>query len=172
MKRKLTVKFLNKLKVPKVLIPGLIIASVLGWVGWKQLNNIKNYYQIKQIFPQNTEVKEVIDGDTFIIKNEMTLRLLGIDAPNKTQPNYEQAKDYLYLLTKNKVIKLEYDTYQDDKYGRLLAYVWIDCFEEIKNFCHEDKALVNELMIKKGLAEKVIYDKRKKLKYDNFLNYP
>jgi hypothetical protein len=54
MPKKLTAKFLEKKKVPKVLIAGLLMASVLGWTGWKNLIKIKNYYQIKQIFPQTT----------------------------------------------------------------------------------------------------------------------
>jgi len=60
--------------------------------------------------------------------------------------------------------------YQDDKFGRILAYVWIDCLEEIRNLCHDDQALVNEVMIKKGFAKKVEYSHRKKLKYDSYLS--
>lgn len=169
MKKRLTVKILEKLKVPKVLIPGLIIASVLGWIGWNQIKNIKNYYSLKQIFPQKSEVEEIIDGDTIIIKNGMTLRLLGIDAPNRGTVGFDNSKNYLTFLTINKLIKLEYDVYQDDKYGRILAYVWVNCLESIKEYCHDDQALVNEVMLKQGFAQKVIYEKRKKLKYDNLL---
>ena len=34
----------------------------------------------------------------------------------------------------------EYDGYHDDKFGRILAYVWIDSNQEIKIYCHGDKA--------------------------------
>lgn len=170
MSRKLTSKFLQKLKIPKVLIPGLIIASALGWTGWQQLKNIKNYYQIRQIFPVKTTVKEVIDGDTIVINNGLTVRLLGIDAPNRGQTGYSEATATLNSLISQKELSLEYDTYQDDKFGRILAYIWIKCSDEIKLYCHEDKALVNEIMLKQGFAKKVIYQDRKKLKYDNFLN--
>jgi endonuclease YncB( thermonuclease family) len=169
MGKKLTAKYLEKRRVPKVLIAGLILASVLGWTGWTKLKDIKNYYLIKQIFPNKTSVKGVIDGDTFIIKNGMTVRLLGIDAPNRGQEKYQKAKDYLSYLILNRLLTFDYDQYQDDKFGRILAYVWIECFEEIRQFCRNDRALVNEIMLKNGLAKKVIYEKRKKLKYDEYL---
>jgi endonuclease YncB( thermonuclease family) len=172
MPKKLTTKFLEKKKIPKVLIAGLLMASVLGWTGWNKLNEIKNYYQIKQIFPQKTVIKEVIDGDTVVIGNGLSLRLLGVDAPNRGDENYDAAKSYLAYLVLNKKVDLEYDRYQDDKFGRLLAYLWIPCQKEIEEFCHQDKALVNEIMIKKNFAKKVVYQDRKKLKYDSLLNPP
>lgn len=172
MKKKLTAKYLEKLKVPKVLIAGLLIAGVLGWTGWTKLNQVKNYYQIKQIFPDKTYATEVLDGDTILIKNGLTLRLLGIDAPGRGEDGYQLSKDYLQSLVNNKELNLEYDQYQDDKFGRILAYVWISCWREMREigaeFCRGDKALVNEIMLKKGFAEKVVYEKRKKLKHDGY----
>lgn len=169
-KKKLTAKYLEKLRVPKVLIAGLLIASVLGWTGWTKLSEVKNYYQIKQIFPSKTYATEVLDGDTLTIKSGLSLRLVGIDAPNRGQENYQAAKDYLEVLVLNKKLELEYDQYQDDKFGRILAYVWIPCDTYVQVYCRGDRALVNEIMNKKGLAKKVVYEKRKKLKYDEYLN--
>jgi len=166
MPKKLTPQYLKKKKVPKVLIAGLILASVLGWTGWENLDKIKNYYQIKQIFPDKTRATAVLDGDTFTIKNGMTVRLLGVDAPNRGQPGYNQSTDYLRYLINNKNLNFEYDQYQDDKYGRILAYVWIDCLVELNQYCRNDKTLVNEVMIKQGYAVKVVYQDRKKLKHD------
>lgn len=165
----LTVNYLEKRKVPKVLIAGLILASVLGWTGWKNLDKVKNYYQIKQVFPKKTFAIEIIDGDTFTIKNGMTTRLLGIDAPNRGEEKYQEAKNYLSYLLLNRELNFEYDQYQDDKFGRILAYVWISCLPEIKEYCRGNKALVNEIMVKKGLAERIVYEKRKRLKYDHYL---
>lgn len=172
MPKKLTPKYLEKKKVPKVLIAGLVMASVLGWTGWKNLDKIKNYYQIKFIFPQKTVATEILDGDTFVIKNGLTVRLLGIDAPNRGAASYDQSRLYLEKLLKEKTLTFEYDQYQDDKFGRILAYVWLDCFAEIKPLCHENRALVNEILLKKGFAQKVVYSKRKKLRYDSYLSLP
>ncbi len=170
MKKRLTTKYLEKLKVPKVLLAGLLIAATLGWTGWTNLDKVKNYYQIKQIFPKTTIAGEIIDGDTFIINNGLSLRLLGINAPNRGQENYQAAKDYLQVLIMNKKLDLEYDQYQDDKFGRILAYVWIPCDFIVQIYCRGDKAMVNEVMLKQGLAKKVVYEKRKKLKYDEYLS--
>lgn len=180
MPKKLTPKFLKSKKVPQVLIAGLVLASVLGWTGWKGLEKVQNYYQLKSIFPSSTQAINVIDGDTFTIKNGLTVRLLGIDAPNRGAPGYQKSLTYLNSLISftpsnsegQKKIFLEYDTYQDDKYGRILAYVWIDCNDNVRIYCHENRALVNEIMLKSGFAKKVVYQDRKKLKYDDYLQFP
>lgn len=169
MKRRLTARYLGKLKVPKVLIAGLLIAAALGWTGWMKLKDIKNYYEVKRIFPDKTRAVNVLDGDTFTMKNGLTLRLLGIDAPGRGEENYREAKDYLQTLVAGKELMLEYDQYQDDKFGRILAYIWIPCTAYIQEYCRGEKALVNEIMNKKGLARKVVYQERKKLKYEDWL---
>lgn len=170
MARKLTVKYLQKRKVPKVLVTGLILASVLGWTGWKNLDKIKNYYQIKQIFPVKTTATQILDGDTFTIKNGLTVRLLGVDAPARGKPRYDEATNYLVYLIKDKQLNFEYDQYQDDKYGRILAYVWVDCLQDLIQYCRNNRMLVNEIMLKQGFAKKVIYQDRKKLKYNDYLS--
>lgn len=170
MVRKLTPQYLAKRKVPKVLIAGLVLASVLGWTGWKNLDKIKNYYQVKQIFSMKTRAISILDGDTITIKNGLSVRLLGIDAPNRGMQGYEESTKYLSQLINEKKLNLEYDTYQEDKFGRILAYIWIPCENTIIVYCHGEKALVNEVMIKTNHAQRLIYKDRKKLKYDSFLN--
>ena len=170
MVKKLTSKYLEKRKVPKVVIAGLILASVLGWTGWKNFNKIRNYYQIKQIFPDKTTAVQILDGDTFVAKNGLSVRLLGINAPERGKPKYIEATNYLGYLITGKPLSFEYDQHQDDKYGRILAYVWINCLPELMQYCRNGKTLVNEAMLKQGYAIKVIYQDRKKLKYDEYFN--
>ncbi len=169
MPKKLTPKFLKSKKVPQVLIAGLVLASVLGWSGWKGLEKVQNYYQLKSIFPTTTKAVKTLDGDTFTISNGLTVRLLGINAPERGAPGYQESLTFLNSLISLKPLSLEYDTYQDDKYGRILAYVWVDCNDNIRIYCRGDRALVNEIMLKSGFAKKVVYEDRKKLKYDAFL---
>lgn len=170
-----TRKKLLALSVPAILIPGFLAAMFLGW----RPNQL--------IFTQGITVKEVIDGDTLILKNGREVRLLAINAPERGAKNFEKAKDELNNLIENKKIFLEYDRYQDDKYGRILAWVWVDCESE-PNFlpadymhlnkrqsrpglkenpegCKEGR-LVNEELIKSGLAEIEIYKDRGELKYE------
>ena len=112
-KKPMSAKELLKKGVPAVLIPGLILAGVLGWKG-EELKKAINYHQIKTIFPYEGIVTEVEDGDTFILKNGVSVRMLGVDAPGRGIEGYQEAKDGLGVLVGNKKIYLEYDRYQDD----------------------------------------------------------
>ncbi|KYK35714.1 MAG: thermonuclease family protein [Theionarchaea archaeon] len=81
----------------------------------------------------------VLDGDTFELRTGEIVRLIGIDAPDYSEPGGTMARDYLSSLVLNKKVALKAD--QRDDYGRLLRYVYVD------DIC------VNEEMIKNGYAE-------------------
>ena len=73
------------------------------------------------------------DGDTFFYK-DLTIRILGIDAPETIHEEHGIHEDQPYgrkaaeltiaLLRKAKTV--EYLPYKPDKYGRLLAHVFVD----------------------------------------------
>lgn len=72
-------------------------------------------------------VHRVVDGDTievWTVKGRERARLVDIDAPEMSQPWGPEAKAALEKLVSGKKIKLE--TVGRDKYGRLLARLWID----------------------------------------------
>lgn len=177
------------LGIPAVLIPGILLAVALGWNPTK-LANVSNYHKIQTIFPESGVVSNVSDGDTFELKNGVVVRMLGIDAPNRGENNYNASRDYLRTAVEGKRVYLEYDRYQDDKYGRVLAWVWINC-ETTPEFlpvdymrltyntskpgltdnpkgCKEGK-LVNEEMVRRGLASVERYKERGELKYEERL---
>ncbi|MBU7048000.1 MAG: thermonuclease family protein [Theionarchaea archaeon] len=83
----------------------------------------------------------VIDGDTFKLKTGETVRLIGIDAPELSQPGGEESRKYLAHLILNKGATLEKGFEDRDKYNRLLRFVYID------DVC------INEEMIRQGYAE-------------------
>ena len=80
------------------------------------------------------KVSKCIDGDTVsvIINNEeKKVRFLAVDAPeiDLNEPYANEAKDFTCnLLTNAKKVYLEYDNNSDkeDKYERILAWVWAD----------------------------------------------
>jgi micrococcal nuclease len=88
------------------------------------------------------KVVAITDGDTFVLLNEkkeqVKIRLHGIDAPEKKQDFGTAAKNYLSSLIYNKEITIEYKNL--DRYGRTIGIVFI---EELN---------VNEKMLEEGMA--------------------
>ncbi len=70
-------------------------------------------------------VERVVDGDT-LIANGSSVRLLGINTPEKGEEFYEQAKLFLENLTLNKFVKLEIGKTNKDMYNRSLRYIILD----------------------------------------------
>ena len=94
------------------------------------INNV--YAKEKVVFSR------CVDGDTFKIKvdnEEVFVRMLAIDTPESVKPDTEvayygkEAGEYTCnRLTNASNIELEYDKNSDktDKYGRILAWVFVD----------------------------------------------
>lgn len=82
------------------------------------------------------KVTKVIDGDTFWVddgKETFKVRFIGIDAPEIRNSRYKkkgyygvEAKDYVTALTQDQWVHLEYDVQKTDRYGRQLAYVYLE----------------------------------------------
>lgn len=70
-------------------------------------------------------VSRIVDGDTVELANGDVVRLIGIDAPEKTQPYYKEIMDELRKL-EGKTIRMEKDKTNKDRYGRYLRYVFLD----------------------------------------------
>jgi len=90
-------------------------------------------------------VSKVIDGDTIDLKNNMRLRLIGINTPEKDMYFFEEAKVFMEILVLGKQVKLERDVTNKDMYGRYLRYVYLP------------DILVNLEMIKSGFANAYTY---------------
>ena len=92
----------------------------------------------------------VYDGDTvkvgFDSGSEERARLIGIDSPEiadsagETQLEALLAKRFTFHHLFRKRVELGYDREREDKYGRLLVYVWIE------------GRLFNEFILEKGFA--------------------
>ena len=93
-------------------------------------------------------VQRVIDGDTFILESGETVRFIGIDAPETTGVDEcfaAESKDFAKNLLEGKIIRIEKDVSEKDRYGRLLSYVYL---EEI---------FVNEYLVQEGYAVSASY---------------
>lgn len=107
--------------------------------------------------PPSTVIR-TIDGDTIVVRDPSgslrTVRLLGMDTPETVKPHtavqpcgHEAAARTRELAGPGTPVRLQSDPTQDatDRYGRTLAYVWIDT-------TMLDYALVDD-----GLARTYIY---------------
>lgn len=92
-------------------------------------------------------ISRVIDGDTVELETGESVRLLGIDTPEKGQYLYQEAKEWLDLRVKNRNVILEKGDEDKDKYGRLLRYIRLDPY-----------TLVNLELVKLGYASAYMLD--------------
>ena len=76
-------------------------------------------------------MSEVIDGDTLVLENGATVRLVGIQAPKlplgrkgfEAQPLAEEARMLLENLTRGRTLTLSFGGARQDRHGRLLAHL-------------------------------------------------
>jgi len=71
-------------------------------------------------------VEKVVDGDTIMLRNGELVRLIGIDAPERGEKCFLEAKNYLERFVAGRTVLLERDVENRDRYGRLLRYVLVD----------------------------------------------
>jgi micrococcal nuclease len=94
------------------------------------------------------KVVRVIDGDTIEIAGGAHVRYIGIDTP-ETYPKTEfygpEAKAKNIELVEGKLVTLEKDVSETDKYGRLLRYVYVN------------GVFANGELVRLGYAEAVSY---------------
>ncbi|GEM_PF-1967708 len=89
--------------------------------------------------PNQAEVVQVIDGNTLYLSTGQRVVLIGV----KPLPEKEaEATEFMKGLVLGKEVKLTYDVKQRDKFGRLLAYLFLP-----------DDTFVNRAIIQEGLAE-------------------
>lgn len=115
------------------------ILSILGGV-ILLVSLILNFFFIQKAkTPKNTfKVFQVIDGDTFVLENKQTIRLINIEAPELEFCGGPEAKEKLSHLIEGKNVRLEIIT--KDTFKRPLALVY---FKD---------TLINEILLKEGLA--------------------
>ncbi|MCK4223588.1 MAG: thermonuclease family protein [candidate division Zixibacteria bacterium] len=99
------------------------------------------------------KVEKVFDGDSVLLESGETVRYIGIDTPEEGESFFWEAVKANQEMVGGGKISLEYDIEKQDKWGRILAYVWVDTL------------LVNAELIKRGFAW--VYTHPLNLKYRN-----
>lgn len=96
-------------------------------------------------------VKKAVDGDTIELENGQRLRYIGIDTPETVDPKQsvqcygKEAASKNKELVEGKKVRLEMDVSNEDRYGRLLRYVFLG------------EIFVNEYLVREGFAKASSY---------------
>ena len=116
---------------------------------------------------QTAKFVKAVDGDTAKLSvkgRTYTFRFLAVDTPETVKPNTpvafmgKRASDYTKSeLKKAKKIQIQYDGNKTDKYGRRLAWIWVD------------GKLLQDKLVRKGYAR--VYYIYGKYRYTDILNY-
>ncbi|MGB9837625.1 thermonuclease family protein [Methanothermobacter sp.] len=69
----------------------------------------------------------VVDGDTIDVSGTGRIRLVGVNTPERGEPGYREAKDFMQSMCLSRTVQLDIDdAKRHDKYGRVLAVVYVD----------------------------------------------
>ncbi|MFZ2149577.1 MAG: thermonuclease family protein [Minisyncoccia bacterium] len=100
---------------------------------------------------ETAKVVRVIDGDTVEIEGGQKVRYIGIDTPETVSPRKPvqcfgaEASKKNKELVEGKVVRMEKDVTDKDRYGRLLRYIYIG------------DSFINVEMVKQGFAYSYSY---------------
>jgi len=141
----------------------LFIAIIAVWI--YQPEKAQRFDEADLLYQGPYEVVKVIDGDTIKldIDDEITsVRLIGIDTPESVHPNKEKnvpegklAAEHTKSLAEDKYVYIEYGEEAHDRYGRVLAYVYID-----------ENTMLNAKLVEDGYAE--VYTLKPNNKYEEY----
>ncbi|MEK7132705.1 MAG: thermonuclease family protein [Patescibacteria group bacterium] len=158
----------------KVIVGAVAVATILGLSAYrslpKHLQNaspaqsatVEGALSDQRVISAGSEtfypVTKVVDGDTMAVdingKNTI-IRLIGLDTPETVDPRKpvqcfgKEASNKARELLDGKRVRIEMDPSQGerDKYGRLLAYIYL-----------EDGSLFNQMMIERGFGHEYTYN--------------
>ena len=139
------------LQAAVLLVVAVAFAGFTAFSGSKHASAVNEYLYVER----------VVDGDTLKLSNGERVRLIGIDTPEVHQSDKllrdakksgkdvktiqslgQKASDFVKSMCAGKKVRLEFDVQKKDRYGRLLAYVYL-----------EDGAFVNAKILEEGYAQ-------------------
>lgn len=91
----------------------------------------------EQAWAWQARIVAVTDGDTITVEplaggQQIKIRLHGIDAPERKQPAGESARAFVFDVALYKSVEIEEKGW--DRYGRLVAVIWLPCGENLQKF--------------------------------------
>ena len=148
-------KYKKKLISAILSVVVILVIIVLDRLNIIEVVNEDAYQQIQDIDDNLYEIIRVVDGDTIVINyngKEEKVRLIGDDTPESVHPDKDKntsygkiASEYTKKMLEGKKVSLELDVQERDKYGRILAYVYVD------------GKMYNETLLENGYAKVATY---------------
>ncbi len=145
-----------------------LLVAVLGfgllWFGFNTGPNISSLpptqYQAtpsaSEVYGEKAYVSKVVDGDTIELENGQKVRYIGLDTPETVDPRRpvgcfgKEASNRNKGLVEGKIVILQKDISDTDKYGRLLRYIYLPLEDKTTLF-------VNDYLIREGFAKSSTY---------------
>lgn len=119
----------------RTLVPTRFIAESLGArVSWnEQTRTVTVGPDTPTVRTSAAQVISITDGDTIRVRlqsgQEERVRFIGVDTPESTtriEPFGKEAAAFTKRHLEGKTVHLELDVSERDRFGRLLAYVWLE----------------------------------------------
>ena len=149
------VKSFVKIRSKNISLLIILIFLLMGFVRNPSDQNIKRPAKISSASatltraPSSTSklylVSKVVDGDTIQLSSGEKVRYIGINTPERGYCFAKEATEANRRLVLNKMVRLEKDISETDKYGRLLRYVYVD------------NVFVNDRLVREGYARASTY---------------
>ncbi|OGE19630.1 hypothetical protein A3J19_04535 [Candidatus Daviesbacteria bacterium RIFCSPLOWO2_02_FULL_41_8] len=101
-------------------------------------------------------VTKVVDGDTIVVNDKNTVRLIGIDTPETVDPRRpvgcfgKEASNEVKGLLSGKEVILQKDVSETDKYKRQLRYIFLP-------LPGDQTLFVNDYLVREGFAKVLTY---------------
>ncbi len=109
------------------------------------------WYSTTAYHPEQTDLNgsnitgtctKVVDGDTIYVSGLGKVRFVGVNTPERGQPGYKEAKEYVYQQCYGKQVTIDVDNAKHfDKYNRTLGVVYVN------------NTNINQQLLKNNLAE-------------------
>lgn len=98
-----------------------------------------------QAYADHVRVRHVLDGDSVMLVDGREVRYLGINTPEAGEPLSEESRAFNRRLVEGKPVRLVRGSRRPDRYGRLLAYVYVGA------------TFVNAELVRAGLAHLLLF---------------
>lgn len=156
-------KLIDNIKKHRRLLALILAVALLdAGIVW-----LRVYFSVNGLFRGGLlgpyKVTKVSDGDTIWVTDAVKypdgvkIRLIGIDCPESSAPESyleqsgktnsttgQRISSYVDRLVSGREVYLEFDVRTEDKYGRLLAYVYLDGAGD---------EMLQEILLSRGFAE-------------------